>query len=224
MLVLFDDILIYSRGFEDHLRHLRMVLELLSSHYLVVNKKKIDYLDHIVSKNRVEADPRKIENMQNWPIPRDLRDLKGFLGLFRYYQRFVRGYGKIAESLTNLLKKNSFKWNEEAHAVFEALKKAMVTVPVLALPDFTKEFVVEIDASGLGLGVVLMQAERPIAYLSKTLSLINKEKSVYERELMAIVLALQKWRHYLLGCHFQVRTDQHNLKFLIEQKTVNYKQ
>lgn len=199
MLVLFDDILIFSRGFEDHLRHLRMVLKLLSSHHLVVNKKKcqfnrkkINYLDHIVSKNGVEADPRKIKNMQNWPIPRDLRDLRGFLGLFRYYQRFVRGYGKIAESLTNLLKKNSFKWNEEAHAVFEALKKAVVTVPVLALPDFTKEFVVETDASGLGLGAVLKQAGRPIAYLSKTLSPINKEKSVYERELMAIVLALQK--------------------------------
>lgn len=224
MLVLFDDILIYSRGFEDHLRHLRMVLELLSSHYLVVNKKKIDYLDHIVSKNGVEADPRKIENMQNWPIPRDLRDLKGFLGLFRYYQRFVRGYGKIAESLTNLLKKNSFRWNEEAYAAFEALKKAMVTVPVLPLPDFTKEFIVETNASGLGLGAVLIQAGRPIAYLSKTLSPINKEQSVYERELMAIVLALQKWCHYLLGCHFQVRTDQRSLKFLIEQKTVNYEQ
>lgn len=106
----------------------------------------------------------------------------------------MRDYGKIAVSLTNLLKKNSFRWNNEALAAFDAFKQVMVTVLVLVLPDFTKEFIVETDASGSGsgLGAVLMQAGRPAAYLSKVLSPRNREKSVYERELMAIVLALQK--------------------------------
>lgn len=209
VLVFFNNILVFSKGLDDHIQHLRMVLEILRSHRLVVNKKKcqfgkerIGYLGHIVSKHGVEADPRKIEDMRSWPIPRDLRDLRGFLGLTGYYRRFVYGYGKIAKPLTDLLKKNAFRWNEGAHAAFEALKEAMVTVPVLALPDFTKMFVIETDASGSGLGAILMQAGRPIAYLSKALSPRNREKSVYERELMAIVLALQKWRHYLLGRHF----------------------
>ncbi|XP_044502567.1 uncharacterized mitochondrial protein AtMg00860-like [Mangifera indica] len=125
VLIFFGDILIYSKGLEDHLRHLRTVLELLRDHQLVVNKKKcqfgrerIGYLGHIVSRKGVEADPRKIEDMQNWPVPRDLRDLRGFLGLTGYYRRFVRGYGKIAEPLTNLLKKNAFKWTEHAQAAF----------------------------------------------------------------------------------------------------------
>lgn len=114
----------------------------------------------------------------------------------------MHGYGRIAKPLTDLLKKNAFRWSKEVYAAFEALKEALVTVTVLALPDFTKMFIVETDASGSGLSVVLMQARRPITYLSKALSPRNKEISVYKRELIAIVLALQKWQHYLLRRHF----------------------
>ena len=108
-------------------------------------------------------------------------------------------------------KKNSFLWSEEAQATFEALKKAMTAAPVLALPDFTKPFMVEANASGGGIGAVLMQDSHPIAYLSKALSPRHQALSAYEKEFMAVVLPVEKWRHYLMGRHFVIKTDHFSL-------------
>lgn len=209
----------------SHVQHLHTALSVLKQNGLKANFKKctfgqtsLEYLGHIISAGGVTADCSKIEDMKSWPQPTNIKSLRGFLGLTGYYRRFVQNYGKKAKPLIDLLKKDAFVWTVEAIAAFEELKFAMMDLPMLAIPDFNKEFVVETDASSKGLGAVLMQGGKPLAFWSKGLSAKAPQRSVYERELMALVQAIQKWRHYLMGRHFIVKTDQKSLKFLTEQR------
>ena len=142
------------------------------------------------------------------------------MGLTGYYRWFIHKYAHIAARLTYQLRKDNFNWNDEAEAAFIALKEALLATPVLGIPNFHLPFVVEADASGKGLGVVLSQSQHPIAYFSKALGVRGQAKSIYEKELMAIVLAVQKWRRYLIGRHFFIWTDQKSLKFIMEQREI----
>jgi hypothetical protein len=174
-------------------------------------------LGHLVGKDGVRVDPKKIEAMQEWPHLKTLKRLHGFLGLTGYYHKFVKNYGKIATPLTALLKKNSFNWTTATAQAFQTLKMAMCTTPVLALLNFTNIFVLESDSSGKGIGVVLMEEDRPLAFTSKQLSERNLGKSIYEKEMMVILHVMDLWNPYLLGQRFQIKTNHQSLKYFLEQ-------
>ena len=140
------------------------------------------------------------------------------MGLTGYYRKFIKDYGFIAAPLTALLKKDAFQWSPQATLAFNALKMAVSTPLVLALPDFSKPFVVECDASGKGLGAILMQGNRPLAYHSEVLKGRSLHLSTYEKEFLALVKAVRKWRLYLIGKPFIIKTDHQSLKYLFEQR------
>ena len=225
VLVFFDDILVYSKGLEEHVAHLKAVLQILENHQLyakmskcVFATKEVEYLGHVISREGVKTDPKKIAAMKEWPVPKSLKALRGFLGLTGYYRKFIRGYGQIASPLTALLKKDTFLWSDKAEKAFEDLKAAVSQPPMLALLDFSQTFVVEFDASGFGMGAILIRGGGPLAYYSQALKGKNLFLSTYEKELLALALAIKKWRPYLFATTFIIKTDQQSLKYILEQR------
>ncbi|CAA7019723.1 unnamed protein product [Microthlaspi erraticum] len=225
VLIFFDDILIYSSSMELHITHLRCVFELMRQNSLFAKQSKcsfatdrVEYLGHFIEEKGISTDPSKVKAVADWPIPVNLKQLRGFLGLAGYYRRFVKNFGTIARPLTALTKKDSFEWSEEALHSFKDLKRALCEAPVLALPLFDTPFVVETDACSQGIGAVLMQNGHPLAYISRHLKGKQLHLSIYEKELLAVVFAVTKWRHYLLNGHFVIKTDQRSLKYLLEQR------
>lgn len=178
---------------------------------------QIEYLGHIISRKGVSTDPTKTTTMMQWPVPSSVTELRAFLGLTGYYRRFVRNYGLIAKPLTRLLQKNQFSWSDTTQLAFDQLKKAMATTPVLALPNFAETFEVETDASDIGIGAVLMQKRQPVAFLSKALGVYHKHTSIYEKEFLALIMAVEKWRQYLQRQEFIIKTDHKSLAYLSEQ-------
>ncbi|KAK4390036.1 Retrovirus-related Pol polyprotein from transposon [Sesamum angolense] len=211
----------YTEG--DHVSHLRLTFELLHKHELYIKKNKCQLLTGRIlgplnlfqwSCSRSPEGPGN----DGLALTKNVKELRGFVGLTCYYRRFMKDYGKIAKPLTKLLRKGGFTWIVAATHAFHALKKAVCNVSMLALSDFSKEFIIETDASGEGIGAVLHQQGRPIIYISKALASKNLFLSVYEKEMMVIVVAVQKWRPYLIGRHFTIQTDHQSLKYLLEQR------
>jgi hypothetical protein len=215
VLVFMDDILVYTATLEEHRKLLRQVLQILQDNQLLIKRTKctfarshIEYLGHVISGGGVATDPAKVEAVCTWPVPRNLKDIRGFLGLTGYYRKFIKNYGIISRPLTDMLKKNNqYQWTPGAATAFHTLQEALIHAPVLAVPDFSKQFIVETDACGVGIGAVLMQHDHPIAYLSKALCPKNQALSTYEKECLAILLAIDKWRSYLQHQEFIIRTD-----------------
>lgn len=226
VVVFIDDILIYISTWEEHLQHIKAVLVILQTHHLHVKltkcsfaKKELCYLGHIISEQGVATDPSKIEIIKNWPQPQNVKDLRSFLGMVGYYQKFVPNFGLISRPLTELLKKGvMFVWTSLTKNSFQTLKKALMSTPVLAMPDFSVPFTIETDASAKGIGAVLQQKGHPIAYVSKALGIKAQGLSTYEKECLAILMAVDHWYHYLQTSTFIILTDQKSLTHLDDQR------
>ncbi|GFU47789.1 retrovirus-related Pol polyprotein from transposon 17.6 [Trichonephila clavipes] len=225
-----DDIIVFSETFEDHLIRLRLVLKCLQEAGLKLNSKKclfaaqeVKILGHLVSSNGVRPDPNKIKAVRNFPTPKNIHDIRSFLGLCSYFRRFIKGFCYLAEPLQSLLKSGvEFHWGPEEVEAFNSLKKALTLDPVLGMYDERASTEIHTDASGYGIGAVLVQiqnnVEKVIAYASRTLTKAEKNYSTTERECLAIVWATNKFRPYIFGKHFTVVTDHHSLCWLMNLK------
>ena len=230
--VFIDDILVYSKDRENHDTHLRVVLETLRKEQLYAKLSKcefwlneVSFLGHIVSKEGIRVDPKKIEVVVEWKPPRNVTEVRSFLGLAGYYRRFVKGFSMIAAPMTRLLQKNvKFEWDEECQRSFDKLKAFLTEAPVLTQPICGKEYVIFSDASLNGLGCVLMQEGKVVAYASRQLKPHEKNYPTDDLELAAIVFALKIWRHYLYGEKCFIYTDHKSLKYLPSQRELNLRQ
>jgi hypothetical protein len=172
VLVFFDDILIYNTSWSEHLQHVGLVFTALRAHDLFLKRSKcsfgtpsVAYLDHVISADGVAMDSDKVAAVASWPLSRSPRGVRGFLGLAGYYRKFIRDFGSIAAPLTCLLWKEALVWTIEADEAFVALKRALSSAPVLQMPDFARQFVVDCDASGTGFGAILHQGADPWPFL-----------------------------------------------------------
>lgn len=176
-------------------------------------------MGHVVSARGVATNKSKINEVENWVSPTNVKQLRQFLGLAGYYRKFVQHFGIIAKPLTNLLKKNvPFQWTSTAEQAFQLLKQKLVTASVLALPSFSVPFVIDTDAADSGVGAVLHQQGHPIAFMSKSLGPKMLGLSTYDKEFLAIIMAVDHWRSYLQHAEFIIQTDHHSLTHLEEQR------
>ncbi|GKA88285.1 reverse transcriptase domain-containing protein, partial [Tanacetum coccineum] len=232
VIVFIDDILIYSKTKEDHEVYLGLVLELLRKEKLYAKFSKcefwlqeVHFLGHVVNQNGIHVDPSKIEAVKNWKTPTTPSEIRSFLGLAGYYRRFIANFSKIAKPLTSLTQKNQkYVWGVEQEEAFQTLKNNLCDAPILTLPDGVEDFVVYCDASNQGLGCVLMQRGKVIAYASRQLKIHEKNYTTHDLELGAVVFALKTWRHYLYGTKSVIYTDHKSLQHIFDQKELNMRQ
>ena len=233
-MVYLDDIIIYSDTWSEHLVRLEHVLKRLREFKLVAKIEKckfgresLPFLGHIISAQGVATDPEKLKSVSEIPAPKDVSELRSFLGLTGYYRRFVPNYSDVAEPLHQLLKKNKkYEWTTECEQAMQKLKSALLSAPVLRRPDFKRPFVIHTDASNVGMGAVLEQKDdegnsHPVLYWSKTFNSAERNYSVTERECLAVVEAIKQFRHYVYGSPFTVVTDHNALKWLRTAKDLS---
>ena len=238
--VYLDDILIFSPSKQVHTQHVRQVLQRLLENQLYVKAEKcvfhtksVSFLGHIVSTEGIKADPAKVRAVAEWPIPNSRKALQRFLGFANFYRRFIRNFSSVAAPLTALTSpKVPFIWNSRAQEAFDVIKSRFITAPVLSLPDPERQFIVEVDASEVGVGAVLSQRSlrdgkvHPCAFFSHRLSPAERNYDIGNRELLAVRLALGEWHHWLEGAAhpFLVWTDHKNLEYIRSAKRLNSRQ
>ncbi len=238
--VYLDDILIFSSSLQEHVQHVRRVLQRLLENGLFVKAEKcafhaqsVPFLGFIVSPEGVRMDPDRVKAVVNWPTPDSRKALLRFLGFANFYRRFIRNFSQLAAPLTALTStKMTFRWSNAAEAAFTKLRGRFVSAPILRAPDPTRQFVVEVDASEVGVGAVLSQRAtsddkvHPCAFFSHRLSPAERNYDIGNRELLAVKLALEEWRHWLegSGVPFIVWTDHKNLEYIQSAKRLNSRQ
>ncbi|GKA53473.1 putative reverse transcriptase domain-containing protein [Tanacetum coccineum] len=232
VIVFIDDILIYSKDKKEHEEHLKAILGLLKEEKLYAKFSKckfwilkVQFLGHVIDSRGIHVDPAKIESLKDWASPKTPTEIRQFLGLAGYYRRFIEGFSKIAKSMTKLTQKGiKFDWGEKEENAFQLIKQKLCSAPILALPEGSEDFVVYCDASHKGLGAVLMQREKVIAYASRQLKVHEKNYTTHDLELGSVVFALKIWRHYLYGTRCTVFTDHKSLQHILDQKELNMRQ
>jgi hypothetical protein len=229
-LVYIDDIIIYSKTFEEHLEHLKCVFVAIKNAGLKCSLKKcqfampeIKYLGHVISRQGTSPDPDKISAVKNFPTPKSVEEVRRFVGLAGYYRRFIPNFSTIASPLTQLFKKDGvFLWTEDCQKAFETLREHLISSPILAFPDFSLPFKLVGDASLVGVGSALVQSQNGrevvIGYTSRTLNKAERNYSTTERECLAIINGCRVFRPYLHGKQFQVVTDHRSLQWLFDIK------
>jgi hypothetical protein len=187
--------------------------------------KKVSFLGHIISEGGIFVDPSKVKDVLSWKIPQNVSDIISFLSLAGYYRRFIEGFSKISKPMTELLAKgNTFEWTPRRETSFQELKKILTMAPILTMPDMEKSFLIYCDASGQGLGCVLMQDGHVLAYASRQLRKHEVKYLTHDLELVAVVHALKIWRHYIIGKRCEVYSDHKSLKYIFTQPDLNLRQ
>ncbi len=238
--VYLDDILIFSQNERDHVQHVRRVLQRLLENRLFAKVEKcqfharsVPFLGFILSPDGIRMDPTKVKAVADWPTPDSRRAVQRFLGFANFYRRFIRNFSQVALPLTDLTStKKRFCWSSQAQTAFESLKSRFTSAPILNTPDPSRQFIVEVDASEVGVGAILSQRSsaderiHPCAFFSHRLTLTERNYDIGNRELLAVKLALEEWRHWLEGAAFpfMVWTDHKNLEYIRTAKRINSRQ
>jgi len=236
VLVFLDDILVFSKSLEEHEQHVRKVMEVLRQNQLYAKESKcelfeqrVEFLGHIIDSDGVHMMADKVKGITEWPVLRSVDDVRSFLGTVGYYRKFIHMFSETAAPLTTLLQKETpFTWDKPQQEAFSKLKQAVTQQPVLILPDPTLPYVVHTDASGYAVGATLSQDQgrglQPIAFLSKKMLSAERKYPVHEQELLAVILALKEWRHYLYGTKFRICTDHQSLTYVTSQPHLSARQ
>jgi hypothetical protein len=228
IIVILDDILIYSKKEEEHEQHLNMVLQVLRENQLysklskcTLYQMKIHYLGHIISKEGIAVDPEKIEVIKSWSTPNNVLEVRSFMGLVGYYTRSIEGFSKVAHPITLLQEKGTnFEWTTKCEESFHHLKELLTSAPILKVEDPNEDFVACTDACKEGLGGFLAQNGHVICYESRKLKEHERNHATDELELADIVHSLKMWRHYLMVRKFKLKIDHSGLKHLFGQPTL----
>jgi hypothetical protein len=232
VVVFIDNMLVYSRSEEEHEGHLHLILQKLRHHklYTKLSKcefwlKQVAFLGHIISKGGISVYPCKVQDVLSWKTPTSVSDIRSFLGLDGYYQRFIKRFLKISKPKTELLEKDKqFEWTPACGASFQELKKRLTTAWALVMPDMVKPFSIYCDVSGQGLGCVLMQDGRVVAYASRQLRKLEVNYPTHDLKLATVVHALMILRHYLMGKRYELYIDYKSLNYIFTQSNLNLRQ